>query len=61
MATQLIYLLAFAGAVARCVAPFVPTLSVLHAAGFLWTLAFIAFTVVYGRFLLQPRAVGGGT
>jgi uncharacterized protein involved in response to NO len=61
MATQLIYLLALAGAVARCVAPFVPTIAVLHAAGFLWTLAFIAFTVVYGRFLLQPRAVGGGT
>jgi uncharacterized protein involved in response to NO len=61
MATQLIYLLTFAGAVARCVAPFVPTVPLLHAAGFLWTLGFIVFTVVYGRFLLQPRAVGGGT
>ena len=61
MATQFIYLLAFLGALARCVAPFAPTLAVLHVAGFLWTLAFIAFTVVYGRFLLQPRVVGGAT
>ena len=58
--TQLIYLAAFAAAVARIAAGFAPSVELLHIAAGAWALAFIGFTTIYGRSLLTAprRAVG---
>ena len=54
-ATQLIYLFALAGALARIAAAFTAAPLLLHLAALGWVLAFATFAVVYGRFLLRPR------
>ncbi len=54
-ATQLIYLFALLGALARIAAAFTGEPHLLHIAALGWVLAFGTFAVVYGRFLLRPR------
>jgi len=55
--TQAVYVLVNAGALVRVIAPFSPTLyaSLLAAAAFIWSGAFLIFTVRYAPLLLRPR------
>ncbi len=57
-ATAAIYAAVIAAALARAIAPLFPENTVLwlHAAAFLWLIAFGGFALVYGPMLLRPRA-----
>jgi uncharacterized protein involved in response to NO len=50
--TQLIYLCALVGALARIFAAFEPSSALLHIAAFAWVLAFGGFAAVYGPLLM---------
>jgi uncharacterized protein involved in response to NO len=53
--TQAIYACALIAALARIVAAFVPSLVLLHVAGFAWAAAFGGFALLYGPSLAQSR------
>lgn len=57
-ATNVIYLLVNLGALARLSAPFAPIdyMASIGVASALWSGAFAVFAVVYGKYLLTPRA-----
>jgi uncharacterized protein involved in response to NO len=61
--TQLIYLCAVVGALARIGAAMMPALGVLllHLSVVAWSAAFLGFAIVYGPLLLRPRQPAGGT
>ena len=58
-ATVIIYMLVNLGAAIRLIAPYFPQYYayLIMAAGAVWGLAFLTFAIVYGRYLVSPRAV----
>ncbi len=56
-ATQAIYLVTLAAALARIAAAFTGSFALMHVAGFAWIAAFGGFAIVYGRLLALRKPV----